>query len=80
MSYDGGSNFGFPVLPLTFAAATHCEPARLHYRRRREHGDRHGAANRHLFNKLLGQLYQCLQHGHAFDEAKAFPRPALEAA
>ncbi len=55
-----------------FAAATHCEPARLHYRRRREHGDRHAAANRHLFNKLLGQLYYCLQHETLFDEAKAF--------
>lgn len=63
-----------------FAAATHCEPARLHYRQRREHGDRHAAANRHLFNKLLGQLYHCLQHGSAFDEAKAFPRPVPAAA
>jgi transposase len=40
-----------------FAAAANCEPAREHYRRRREHGDRHGAATRHLFNKLIGQLY-----------------------
>ncbi|MCZ0730721.1 transposase [Mycolicibacterium iranicum] len=62
-----------------FAAATHCEPARLHYRRRREHGDRHAAANRHLFNKLLGQLYHCLQHETLFDEAKAFT-PVTDAA
>ncbi|MBB3753625.1 transposase [Mycolicibacterium sp. BK634] len=27
-----------------FAAATHCQPAGEHYRRRREHGDRHAAA------------------------------------
>jgi hypothetical protein len=52
----------------------HCEPDRLHYRRRREHGDRHAAANRHLFNKLLGQLYHCLQHGNAFDDAIASPQ------
>ena len=63
-----------------FAAATHCEPARLHYRRRREHGDRHAAANRHLFNKLLGQLYHCLQQGSAFDEAKAFAQTVDAAA
>ena len=47
--------------------------AREHYRQRREHGDCHAAANRHLFNKLLGQLYHCLQNQHHFDEAKAFP-------
>jgi hypothetical protein len=57
-----------------FAAATHCEPAREHYRRRRDHGDRHSAASRHLFNKLIGQLYYCLQHRRMFDEAKAFQR------
>lgn len=62
-----------------FASATHCEPARLHYRRRREHGDRHAAANRHLFNKLLGQLYHCLQQGVLFDEVRAFA-PAIDAA
>jgi transposase len=40
-----------------FAATSVYEPARRHYRQRREHDDRHAAANRHLFNKLLGQLY-----------------------
>jgi hypothetical protein len=40
-----------------FSAASNCEPARQHYRQRRENGDRHAAANRHLFNKLLGQLH-----------------------
>jgi transposase len=40
-----------------FSAASNCEPARQHYRRRREHGDRHSAATHHLFNKLLGQLH-----------------------
>src|SRR3981081_3137637 len=37
-------------------------------RRRREHGHRHAAATRHLFNKLHGQLYHCLQHSQTFDE------------
>ena len=56
-----------------FAAATHCQPAGEHYRRRREHGDRHAAAQRHLFNRLIGQLYHCLQKRQLFDEGKAFP-------
>jgi len=55
-----------------FAAATNCEPARDHYRRRRDHGDRHAAATRHLFNKLIGQLYYCLQDQQTVDENKAF--------
>ena len=32
------------------------EPTSQHYRHRREPSDRHAAAKRHLFNKLLGQL------------------------
>jgi hypothetical protein len=35
-------------------------PARTHYRRLR---DRHAAALRHLFNKMIGQLYHCPQTG-----------------
>lgn len=62
-----------------FAAATHCESAREHYRRRRDHGERHSAATRHLFNKLLGQLYYCLQHRETLDKDKAFLRPAAAA-
>lgn len=63
-----------------FSAASTYEPARRHYRRRREHGDRHAAATRHLFNRLLGQLYYCLQHRQFFDEAKAFPKQSTIAA
>jgi transposase len=55
-----------------FTAASNCELARQHYRRRRDVDDRHAAATRHLFNKLLGQLYHCLQNGQTFDQAKAF--------
>lgn len=56
-----------------FIAATHCEPAKVHYQRRRDHGDRHAAALRNLFNRMLGQLYHCLQTGQTYDPAKAFP-------
>ena len=63
-----------------FSAASTFEPARQHYRQRREHGDRHAAANRHLFNKLLGQLHHCLQHGQTFIQAKAFPALLCDAA
>jgi hypothetical protein len=38
------------------------------------------AATRHLFNKFLGQLYHCLQHGQIFNEDKAFPDSAVAAA
>ncbi|MFI2477851.1 IS110 family transposase [Nocardia xishanensis] len=55
-------------------------PARQHYCRRRDHGDRHAAALRHLFNKMLGQLYHCLQTGQTFDPIKAFGHPTEQAA
>ncbi|MEU0008841.1 IS110 family transposase, partial [Streptomyces sp. NPDC006314] len=48
--------------------------AKAHYRRRRDdHGDWHAAAQRNLFNCLLGQLYHCLQHRKLCDEQTAFP-------
>lgn len=57
-----------------FSAITASPGAKAHYRRRRDnHGDWHAAAQRNLFNRMLGQLYHCLQHGHLFDEAVAFP-------
>lgn len=63
-----------------FGAATHCQSAGEHYRRRRELGDRHAAAQRNLFNRLLGQLYYCLQVGQTFNESKAFSPPLGSAA
>jgi len=63
-----------------FSASSTFEPARSHYRQRRAHGDRHAAATRHLFNKLLGQLHHRLQHAQTFDQAKAFPAPLPEVA
>lgn len=58
-----------------FIAATHSSPAKQHYQRRRGRGDRHAAALRHLFNRMLGQLYHCLQTGQTYDEAKAWNLP-----
>ncbi|MGW7169668.1 IS110 family transposase [Streptomyces sp. NPDC054884] len=57
-----------------FASITASPGAKTHYRRRRDnHRDWHAAAQRNLFNRMLGQLYHCLQHGQLFDEAVAFP-------
>ncbi|GIH02852.1 mini-circle putative transposase for IS117 [Rhizocola hellebori] len=56
----------------TTAAMTY-PPARLHYRQRREHGDTHAAALRHLFSKMLGQLHHCLQHRETYVPDKAWP-------
>jgi transposase len=62
-----------------FCAASKTGPARSHYQRRRDHGDQHPAALRHLFNRMLGQLYHCLQTRQTYDPLKAFP-PQLTAA
>lgn len=55
-----------------FAAMGNHPAAQDHYRRRRELGDRHAAAIRHLVNKFVGQLYYCLQHRQVFNEEKGF--------
>jgi hypothetical protein len=34
---------------------------------------RHAGAQRHLFNRMIGQLYHCLQSRQLFDEQHAFP-------
>ncbi|MEU8376577.1 IS110 family transposase [Micromonospora sp. NPDC048894] len=56
----------------SFVAATHAEPAKQHYQRRRDHGDRHPAALRNLFNRLLGCLHHCLATNQVYDPARAF--------
>lgn len=54
-------------------SALHASPgADAHYRRRREHGDWHASAQRNLFNRMLGQLYHCLQTRELFNEEHAF--------
>ena len=56
-----------------FSALTASPGARAHYDRRREDGDRHAAAQRNLFGRLLGCLHHCLTVGCEYDEATAFP-------
>jgi transposase len=62
-----------------FAALTASPGARAHYDRRRGHGDRHTAAQRNLFNRLLGCLHHCLSTGQHYDETTAFPNQAAAA-
>jgi transposase len=56
-----------------FAALTASPGARAHYDRRRTTGDRHTAAQRNLFNRLLGCLHHCLDTRQTYDENVAFP-------
>jgi len=60
----------------TFASLRASAGANAHYRRRREHGDWHAAAQRNLFNRMIGRLYHCLQRRELFDEQSAFPAPS----
>jgi len=59
-----------------FSALTASPGARAHYDRRRDDGDRHAAAERNLFGRLLGCLHHCLATGQNYDEATAFPAHA----
>jgi transposase len=56
-----------------FSALTASPGARSHYDRRRDDGDRHAAAQRNLFGRLLGCLHKCLTTGQHYDENIAFP-------
>ena len=56
-----------------FSALTASPGARAHYDRRKDAGDRHAAAQRNLFGRLLGCLHHCLLTGQHYDEATAFP-------
>ncbi|MFH8582184.1 IS110 family RNA-guided transposase [Streptomyces zaomyceticus] len=62
-----------------FSSITASPGAKAHYRRRRDHGDWHASAQRNLFNRMIGQLYHCLQHGQLFDEAVAFHEGSVAA-
>ena len=61
-----------------FVAAAHSPGASTLYYRRREHGDRHAAALRNVFNRLIGCLFYCLQTGQTYNEATAFPPPSKQ--
>ncbi|MFD7135181.1 IS110 family transposase [Streptomyces sp. NPDC059894] len=56
-------------------AALRTQAPRAHYDRRRAGGERHTAALRNLFNKLLGCLYHCLQNRMTYDPERAFAAP-----
>lgn len=56
-----------------FSALTASPGARAHYDRRRAAGDRHAAAQRNLFNRMLGCLHHCLTTRQTYQEATAFP-------
>ena len=65
-----------------FAASGREGPPKEHYLRRRAAGDRHAAALRRLFNRMIGQLCFCLQTRQLYDQDKAFsivsaPGPTL---
>lgn len=62
-----------------FAALRSHEP-REHYDSRRSTGERHTAALRNLFNKLLGCLYHSLQNHMPYDPERAFATPVALAA
>ncbi|MFD9621940.1 transposase [Streptomyces virginiae] len=59
-----------------FNSLTKSPGARAHYDRRRAAGDRPVAARRNwnLFDRFMGMLFHCLQNGHTYDEATAFPQ------
>ncbi|SBT96037.1 Transposase IS116/IS110/IS902 family protein [Streptomyces sp. DI166] len=63
-----------------FAALKASPGADAHYRRRREHGDWHAQAQRHLFNRMIGQLYHCLQTRQPFSEQHAFTSSSADLA
>ncbi|MFI1733965.1 hypothetical protein ACH40E_33085 [Streptomyces acidicola] len=56
-------------------ALAHSDGARAHYDRRRAAGDRHTAAQRNLFNRMVGCLHHCLTRRVHYDESSAFPAP-----
>ena len=58
-----------------FSALTASPGARAHYDRRRQAKDRHSAAQRNLFARLLGCLHHCLATGQHYREETAFPTP-----
>jgi hypothetical protein len=56
-----------------FSALSASPGARTHYDRRRTAGDRHTAAQRNLFNRMLGCLHHCLETRTTYNENIAFP-------
>ncbi|MFI2041427.1 IS110 family transposase [Streptomyces bottropensis] len=59
-----------------FSALTASPGAKAHYDRRRDDGDHHTAAQRNLFNRMIGCLHHCLSNRTRYDESTAFPGTA----
>ena len=55
-----------------FSALTRSPGCRAHDDRRRAAGDRHAAALRNLYGRLLKCLHHCLTSGTTYDETRAF--------
>lgn len=69
------------VGPIWALASLRASPgARRHFDARRAAGDWNHQAQRHLFNKFLGQLHHCLKTSQHYDEHVAFPPPLQLAA
>ncbi len=60
-----------------FSALAHDPGARAHYDHRRATGDRHAAAQRHLFNRMIGMLHHCLTNQVGHNPARRLPRSTL---
>jgi hypothetical protein len=56
-----------------FSTLTRSPGCRAHYDRHRAAGDRHNAALRHLYSRLLGCLHHCLITAQPYAEHHAFP-------
>jgi transposase len=59
----------------TFASLSASPGAKAHYQHRRAHGDWHAAAQRHLFNRFLGQLHHCLKTRQPYAKDREFTQP-----
>ena len=57
-----------------FSALTASPGARARYDRRKDAGDRHAAAQRNLFGRLLGCLHHCLTRRSALRREHRIPR------
>lgn len=63
---------------IAFSAISASPGARAHYDRRKAAGDRHAAAQRNLYSRLLGCLHHCLQTRQHYSETAAFPPAAAD--
>lgn len=69
------------VGPIWAISSLRASPgARRHFDTRRAAGDWNHQAQRHLFNRFLGQLHHCLQTHRHYNEHHAFPPPSAIAA